>query len=339
MGKSGKAVMSTPNRNIEIGNSRHEALAEVVSLYFIDGLDQREIAAQIGLSRSTVSRMITEARDLGIVEIRINRPLPVDADLRQMAIQQFSLANALILSTTGLHGPLLQRVGALAAQYVEATLPENATIAISWGTSLAATVDGLTGTGRGGTRVVQMIGAAGSRHPEVDGSELARNMGAKLGGTHVALNAPLIVDDPGLARALLRQESVARVLDMAAAADMAVIGLGGMSPDISSLLRSGFASEKELHAVAAAGGVGDAGGHILSIDGKTVHTELSKRTVGLDEARLRAIPIVVAVAAGIEKVDIIHAALRSGIVNVIVTDDQTMRAVLALSRHETLAAG
>jgi deoxyribonucleoside regulator len=330
--------MSVANRNFEIGNSRHEALAEVASLYFIDGLDQREIAVRIGLSRSTVSRMITEARDLGIVEIRVNRPLPVDDDLRQLAVREFSLKNALILSTPGIHGSRLQRVGALAAQYLEATLGENTTIAISWGTSLAATVDGLSGNRNAGNRVVQMIGAAGSRHPEVDGSELARNMATKLGGSHIALNAPLIVDDPALAQALLRQESVARVLDMAATAEMAVIGLGGMNPDISSLLRSGFATEKDLQAVAAAGGVGDAGGHILSVDGTTIHSELSERTVGLDESRLRAIPTVLAVATGVEKVEIIHAALRSGIVNVIATDDETMQAVLSFARFKTLAA-
>lgn len=330
--------MSAANRNFDLGNSRHEALAEVAGLYFVDGLDQREIAGRIGLSRSTVSRMITEARELGIVEIRVNRPLPVDDSLRQMAIKEFPLQNALILSTPGIHGPRLQRVGALAAQYLESTLQENTTIAISWGTSLAATVDGLSGNRNTGNKVVQMIGAAGSRHPEVDGSELARNMAAKLGGNHIALNAPLIVDDPALAQALLREESVAQVLDMAATAQMAVIGLGGMRPEISSLLRSGFAKEEDLQEVQTAGGVGDAGGHILSVDGTTIHSKLSERTVGLDESRLRAIPTVLAVATGIEKVEIIHAALRSGIVNAIATDDETMQAVLTLARLRAAAA-
>jgi DNA-binding transcriptional regulator LsrR (DeoR family) len=324
--------MSAINRHQDLPGQRHEALAEVVSLYYIDGLDQREIASRIGLSRSTVSRMITEARELGIVDIRINRPLPIDENIRQDALTCFPLKDALILSNENVRGPVLERVGALAAQYVETSLPQNGTIAISWGTSLAATVDALSGGRRNNVRVVQMIGASGSLHPDVDGSELARNMALKLGGTSIALNAPLIVDDPSLARALLRQDSVANVLDIAARADMALIGLGGMNPAISSLLRSGFATRDALERAVAMGTVGDAGGHMLSIDGEIVHSELSERMVGLDEARLRAIPTVIAVAVGLEKVDIIHAALRSGLVDVIASDTRTMSAVLSLTK-------
>lgn len=316
-------------RGSEIGAERHELLAEVVSAYYLDGLDQGRIASQMSVSRSTVSRMISEARALGIVEIRVNRPLPVDESLQDRLRERFGLQEALVLDTSSVRGASLRRVAALAAGFVEQRLEDDGTIAVSWGTSLAATVDALRGDVRHGVKVVQMIGAAGSLNPDVDGSELARKMSLRLGGRSVALNVPLLVDEPLLAAALLRQLQVADVLDQAAEAQMALIGLGAMDLEVSSLLRSGFASPELVQAAAEAGTVGDAAGHLLNAAGEVVRSELSDRMVRLDEARLRSIPQVVAVAVGTTKVAIIRAALRSGLVHVLATDSPTAEAVLA----------
>lgn len=319
--------MTVTMRSGDSGN-RHEILAEVVSLYYIDGLDQNQIAKRINVSRSTVSRMITEAGQLGIVEIRINRPLPLDEGLRHQAIERYGIRAALVLSSGDIKGGTLARVGALTAQFVENNMSDEGVITISWGTSLASTVDAMQGGIRRGVKVVQMIGAAGSINPEVDGSELARKMARRLGGQFVALNAPLLVDDPAVARALSRERSVAAVLDQAAEAEMALVGLGGMDPSISSLLRSGFATKAILSRATKAGIVGDVGGHMLLADGQTAHSELSDRMIGLDEAPLRAIPTVVAIAVGLAKVEIIRAALLSGIIDVLATDSDTLSAVL-----------
>ena len=306
----------------------HETLAEVVSQYYLEGRDQGAIAQNLAVSRSTVSRMISKARALGIVEIRVNRPLPPDEALQQQLVERFGLSEALVLAGGRTRSGLLQRVAAMAAQHVESRLADDGTIAISWGTSIAATVDALRGDVRHGVTVVQMIGATGSRNPDVDGAELARKMARRLGGRFVTLNAPLLVDDADLARALLRQRSVADVLDQAAGAQMALIGLGALEPSVSSLLRAGFASEALLGRAARAGTVGDAAGHLLDAAGATAHSDLSDRIIRLDEERLRAIPCVVAVAVGLAKVDIVRAALRSGLVHVLATDADTARAVL-----------
>jgi deoxyribonucleoside regulator len=307
---------------------RHELLAEVVTLYYNEGLDQRAIAERLELSRSTISRMISEARELGIVEIRINRLLPLNETLRRRTIDRFAIRDAVILSADNVYGDLTERIGTIAAQYVGRILPIDGTLAISWGTSLAALVDALPDDHSKNARIVQMIGAAGSRHPEIDGAELARRLGTKLGGSYVTLNVPLIVDDPDVAAALLRQQSVSTVLERAANAQVAIIGLGSMTPDSSSLVRSGFASIDDIESAVEAGVVGDAGGHMLSADGDVLDTELSRRMLRLDLPRLRAIPRVIAIAFGEAKVEIILAALKSGIVDVIVSDAATMDAVL-----------
>ena len=311
--------------------ARRELVASVAALYHLEGLDQRAIAATVGLSRSTVSRMLTEARRLGVVRIEVDRPLPRDHGLEERVVAVSALRGALVVAdpAPGLATPAAVRVGALAAHHLRERLPVGGTLAISWGEGVAAVAAALPHDPSRRVRVVQMIGASGTARPAVDGPELAQTFAARLGGQHRTLNAPLVVDAPDLAAALLRQPPVAQVLEEAAGADLALLGLGTTDPRASSLLRAGCVSPEELQRCADLGVVGDVGGHMLDAAGAVVATDLGARTVGLGEAALRRVREVVAVASGPAKVAVVRAALRSGLVHVLVSDAATVRAALA----------
>lgn len=313
--------------------SRRELAASIASMYYLDGQDQNSIAASVGISRSSVSRIITEARQSGIVRITIERPLHRDHDLEEQLGTAFGLRRALVVGDApGVPTPTAVRVGALAARHLQDELAPRGTLGISWGESVAAVAAALPEDLALGVHVVQMIGASGTSRPAIDGPELAQTFARRLGGDHRTLNAPLVVDDAALALALVRQPSVARVLEAAAGADMALIGLGTLEPRDSSLLRAGYVGQDELAHCADLGVVGDAAGHMLGADGAVIPSDLGDRMVTLDEASLRGIPQVVAVAHGASKVQIIRASLRSGLVHVLVSDAETVRAVLAADR-------
>ncbi len=311
--------------------ARRELLASVSALYYLEGLNQDAVAAAVGLSRSTVSRLITEARQTGVVRILIDRPLPRAEHLEERVVAAFGVRGALVVAdpAAGVAAPSAGRVGALAAHHLAERLRPGGTLAISWGETVAAVAAALPHDPSRRTRVVQMIGASGTPRPAIDGPELAQAFARRLGGEYRTLNAPLVVDDAALARALVRQQPVAEVLAEAAGADIALIGLGSLDPQSSSLLRAGYVGHEELARCAAAGIVGDAGGHMLDAGGAVVASELSARMVRLDEASLRGVPEVVAVAHGPRKVAVVAAALRSGLVDVLVSDAPTVLAVLA----------
>ena len=50
-------------------NNHESLLVHVAQLYYQQNLNQSEISKIVGLSRPTVSRMLEEAREVGIVEI------------------------------------------------------------------------------------------------------------------------------------------------------------------------------------------------------------------------------------------------------------------------------
>jgi deoxyribonucleoside regulator len=323
---------------VKLSASRWALLAEVASLYYDAKLDQENVAERMGVSRSTVSRMLSEAQDAGVVQIRVNRLLPLDEGLQLEAVRQLGIREVLILAGAELvSGEILSRVGMLAARYLDSILSDGASLAIGWGTAVRAVTDGWEPGQRKDVNVIQMIGGVGSSHPEVDGPELARRLAGEIGGTYQYLNAPLVVEGEALAVALRRQPSISSVLDAAARAQAALVGIGSLDPEVSSLLRAGYLNRSGIDLARKAGAVGDVCGHHLDGAGNLLNLDLDRRTVGISIDALRKIPLVVGVAIGQAKTAAILAAVRSQLVNVIVTDSATMRGVLDLNQSAPLS--
>ncbi len=57
---------------MKITKKRYDRLADVAKKYYIDSMIQSEIAKELGISRPLVSRMLSEAKEFGIVDIKIN---------------------------------------------------------------------------------------------------------------------------------------------------------------------------------------------------------------------------------------------------------------------------
>src|SRR5919106_1475882 len=93
-------IENPDRRTVDFHNEdRGDLLAQVAELYYLKGKDQRAIAEEVGTSRSNVSRLLTEARRKGIVEIRIHRPLGRRRTLENDLIDRFGLIDARVLAT------------------------------------------------------------------------------------------------------------------------------------------------------------------------------------------------------------------------------------------------
>jgi transcriptional regulator with XRE-family HTH domain len=91
-------------------------VTSVARLYYLDGLGQQEIAGMIGVSRSTVSRLLTAARERGIVRISVDLYDPRDAALERRLSDRFQLRHAVVIRTPGRTAETVRRaVGYYAA--------------------------------------------------------------------------------------------------------------------------------------------------------------------------------------------------------------------------------
>lgn len=315
-----------------LSDERIELLAQVANLYYEQGLGQTEIADQLQVSRSSVSRLLSEARETGVVEIRINFPLTRDHELEQALLADYSLEAAYVLNTKSISAvQSMGRLARLASSHLQTAITNDMIVGLSWGNAVLETIQAIRRRQSSGIQVVQVIGAAGANDPRIDGPDLARQLAERLGGQYFYLNAPLIVEDSYVREGILGDQRIRKTLDLARRANILLVGIGSTNPQYSALLRAGYITEEELHMISSAGAVGDFCGYHIDIHGTVVETLINKRVVGISLDNVRAIPQVVGVARGLTKAPTILGTLRGGLVNVLVTDDETTREVLRLA--------
>lgn len=318
--------------------NRDDLLALVASLYYEQDQNQQQIAEQLQISRSNISRLLKEAKEKGIVEVRIRKPIyTVEACERQL-VSVFSLKRALVLDNMGhTTNECLPAVGELAARYLEEVIHAGDILAISWGSGVYETVTALPAHPDLHADVVQMIGSVGSHNPQIDGTELARSLAEKLGGRHYYLHAPVLVDNPIVRDMLLAEAPIQETLNRARRAHIALVGIGTTEAGQNSFVRAGHLTEMQLNSLRAQGSVGEICGQHFDLNGGLCNLQMNRRVVGIELGALKRIPIVLALACGLAKARSILAALRGGYISALATDDQTARAVLELADQRPAA--
>ena len=309
-------------------------LAEVASWYFEDGLNQDAIAHRIGLSRSMVSHLLREARERGLVEIRVHHPLRTNSSLEQQICTTFGLAQARVLADVPSDvAKLRSRLGSLGARTLRDYIQDNVTIGVGWGSSVYEIVRAMPSLDVVGARVIQIIGAVGSNDPTVDAAGIARSLADKLQCGHFSLPAPLLVENEVTARSLLQNPVIAATMGLCSDVEVAVLGVGTTDPESGGLRRAGYVSQQDLITLREMGAVGDLAGYHLDSYGRLLDISINRRVIGITLNQLRAIPCTIVAAHGAAKVSAILAVLRGRYAHTFVTDAATAAAVLDLNHR------
>jgi DNA-binding transcriptional regulator LsrR (DeoR family) len=318
----------------------HHLLTKVSTLYYIDHNTQQEIADRLRLSRSTVSRLLDDARTLDIVRITITPKGPTNVALESTLESRFHLAEAHVVTVdrsakAAADAPTLRRqLGLAAANLLARTIRPGEIIGLAWGTTLAAMVDALVHTlapvPTTNVRIVQILGGLGPPDAEAYAADLVRRLATRLHATPVLLPAPGLVSARAVREGLARDPHVAAALKVLDTVDTLYAGVGSLTSN-PVLTDHRVLSATDRTALRATKAVADIALRFLDKTGRPVRTPLDDRILGLTTAQLRRVPRVVAVAGGPDKVDAIHAALRSGMLHALITDETTATAVLAQS--------
>lgn len=313
-----------------VDTRRDGELARVAHMHFVEGLDQKEIAQRIHASRSTVSRMVRQAVERGIVQISVHFPASRNTALEQQLATRLGLDQAVIVDGDAVADPPLRgTLGSLGAEVINRELPARGSLAVCWGRSIGHVIDHLDTFPAERPNVVQMIGSLRVSDDASNGVELARHAANRLSATLELLSAPLMVDSVEAAHSLRSQTDISRVLEHAARADVALVGLGALDAQSSALVAAGYVSASDTEDLRALGAVGDVAGVFIDRDGRDVSADFSGRIIGVTLEDLRAIRHTVAMAYGLSKVEVIGAAARGGYITTLLTDSSTAQALLA----------
>lgn len=304
-------------------------LVQVATLYYLHDKSQAEIAAVTGLSRSNISRVLTAAREQGVVEIRVNDVFDRVSDLESKLIEKFGLTDARVAPGAD-HGDPLSRVGELGAEWLLDHVPAQGSVALSWGTGVQAVVAAVPATGPHPlVEVVPLVGGLSVVDSASDGNILVRALALKIGAEHRRLHAPAIVESKAARDAFLGEPAIADVLDVARHADVALVGVGSVGHAKSlALIDSMRLSRDELRRFQESGAVGDCCTRYFDRTGREIGAPTEDHVIGVDLDTLREVPLVTGVAVGADKVAGVHGALAGRLLDVLVTDSSLARALL-----------
>jgi DNA-binding transcriptional regulator LsrR (DeoR family) len=313
--------------------NRLELLAHIASLYYDQDKNQQAIADEIGVTRSAVSRLLTEAHKRGIVEHIIHYPWRTSTDLEHELASKFPVLKhvRVLIRQNKSYDEMLKGMGILASQYFNSILPTLKIVGITWGTGLYQMVKACRPQSRPDMEIIQLIGGTGTERTSTIGPLLAPTLANCLGCTCRFLHAPLIVKNEATRRALLEDPTIRETLDRAGQCDLALVGIGGIRPELYNPYRLGYITQEELKELQREGIVGDVAGHHYDIHGEILTQSLINcRWVGISVDTLKKIKSVMAVAGDVQKAEGIYGALQGRHINVLITDNTAANRVLEL---------
>ncbi|WP_442487849.1 sugar-binding transcriptional regulator [Halomonas litopenaei] len=301
--------------------------ARAAWLSYVGGQTQDEIAAQLGVSRPGVQRLLALARQEGLVKVHIDHPVAHCTALSQAIRERFELDYCDVVpasATAEDSTPYLAVAGAeRLSRIIERSEPQ--TLSLGSGRSIRATVEALSRIDRPRHRFVSLVGnvARDGSSNRYDGVMVAAD---KTGGERYLLPTPVVASSVEEKRALAAQPLFRAIGEVAEQASAAFVGVGRIDRQ-ATLFQDHFISESELDELLALDAVGELVGWPMDADGMLIDCSTSQRVTSLPLTTLKR-QAMVAVAGGRDKGPAILAALRGGWLTSLITDDQAARYIV-----------
>lgn len=294
---------------------------QAAKLYYLDELGQAKIAERLSVSRPTVSRLLADARKIGIVQITVHEPGAVAVAAHPERVAEVLGLDQVWLTSlgTGEIASLAEPVGrALRA----ASLSPGDVLLISSGRTayeLSRTVlPALPGVDVGPT-----VGGVSEPEPWHQTNEIVRAFAERVGARPHFLFAQAM-PSPAMRATLDEDPEFRRVTGLWQQAAAAVVGIG--APPTS---RASISTAIPLEATNLKTAAGDICLNFFDPQGEPVNFPGSDRMVRISPEQLRAIPSTIGVAVGATKVASIIAGARARLFNQLVTDTHTAQLILA----------
>lgn len=313
-------------------------LMKVADMYYNDGLSQEIIADKLNVSRTTISRALTRAKKAGYIKIILDFPSVSSVDIEKQLEQKYHIQEAAVALTDQTDDPVYE-VAKTAARYLARVLKSDMIIGLTWGRTMKQLIDAFEKEQLGKTlkiKGVQVVPFLGTNTPDAEeydiirltySSLLSSKLSELIRGINYSLPAPMYVQNPELKKLLLQEPEIARTLEKARQCQVALFSIGDLSDQSAIGCLSDSVSET-LQDLKEKGGIGETLGRVFDKNGNTVESGFNDRIIGLSLDDLKKIPNRVCIIYDDYKVPAVKTALKTGLVNVLITDDNIAEQLL-----------
>lgn len=314
-------------------DERKRLIVKICRYYYMEGKNQQEIADRLHISRPKVSRLLSQAREEGIVNISIKNPFIEEQSYESALVEHFGIKEAIVVNTDEKNTmEVMRRLGNAGAVYLESVLKDKDTVGVMAGKAMWALTEEMEYFPRKNLCFVPLVGGWGNEGNYWNSNMNVRELGEKLKSTYYLLNAPAFVASKETRNMLLNEPEIMQVIDIAKKADIALIGIGQVS-DNSGIVKSGSFRMEDIEEVKKYGAVANICTSFIDKNGDCIKYFGNDKTLGLTVDEIRKIPQVIAIANGTDKVEAIHATLLGKWIDILITDISTAKAVLEIGKQ------
>lgn len=273
------------------------------------------------ISRPWVSKLLSRAEELGVVEIRVNSSIGENRELSDQLRSKYGLAYASAVSDGDADNPAIS-----AANYFMSQLKPDTVVSVGWGKSISRLIDNMPEIQISGVRIIPLAGSFGTS-VETMPNYSAIQVASKLGGTAAPLHAPAFCTSDEEYKAMRSNPVFFDVLDQAERADVVLVGIGALDDTFRE--RTGIFTEEQVYELRSAGAVGDIVLNFINDKGEKIETETTRRIISADITKAaRQAKNIIVFADGTDKVSAIRAALCGRFVTSLITSEETARELL-----------
>jgi len=293
-------------------------------LYYLQDMTMDAIARELDTSRSSVSRLLSHARDTGLVEVRLHPPQGQELRLEEAIRARFSIAAHVVPTPQGLSDvERFERVAMSAARQLPLYFDSNMTLGIAWGSTLDAISRHLPKKETHNATVVQLNGAGNTFTSGVDyASEILHRFGQAFGAGVQQFPVPAFFDDPRTKEAMWRERSTRRVLDLQSKADIALFGLGSPFAEVPSRVYiGGYLDRSDYRSLRDEKVIGDVATVFYRQDGSWKDIELNKRATGPAFSVLSRVARRICVVSGTQKLASLRGAIAARLITDLILDE------------------
>ncbi|MEJ6554433.1 sugar-binding domain-containing protein [Microbacterium esteraromaticum] len=307
------------------------AALTAAQLYYMQDQTMEVIARELGTSRSSVSRLLSFAREVGLVDIRIHSPLERLGMLEQRLNERHGItAHIAPIPERVSEVERLERVALTAGRLLTQFVESNMVVGVAWGSTISAVSRSLLPKETHGTTFVQLNGAGNTQTSGLEySSDILQRFGHAFGAQVEQFPVPAFFDSPDTREAMWRERSTRRVLAFQAKMDIAVFGLGSPGADVPSRVYvGGYLGRDDYRSLEEDAVIGDVATVFFRADGSWRDVRLNARSTGPGLDRLRRVPRRVCVVSGSAKLGSLRAAIGAGLITDVVLDDALARRLL-----------